>query len=123
MNKYELLVLFAEDQSEADQKQLVEAIKDQIEKNKGILKNSESWGKKSLAFQIGQSKSGFYWLLNFEGEEQTPKKINDSLRIEAAVLRFILTKDDKPAVVKKPLKKVAVETAAPKKKLTETFIR
>ena len=118
MTNYELLVLFAENQTEPDQHKLVDAIKDTIEKNKGNLKNTESWGKKTLAFQIDQSKSGFYWLLSFEGSEVLPKKLTDQLRIEDSVLRFILTKADAAAKVKKPLKKIE-----PKKKLTETFIR
>ena len=118
MSLYELLVLFAEDTTEADQKKLVDAIKDLLEKNKGNLKNTENWGKKTLAFQIGQSKSGFYWLLNFEGPAVLPKKLSDSLRIEDHVLRSIITKS---VVVKKIAKKT--KKVEPKKKLAETFIR
>lgn len=118
MQNYELLLLFAEDVSEPDQKKQVDAIKETIEKNKGNLKNSESWGKKPLAFQIDQSKSGFYWLLTFSGSAELPKKLTDLLRIEDSVLRFILTLAEETKKVKKPLKEIA-----PKKKLTETFIR
>ncbi len=118
MEKYELLVLFAEDTTEPDQKKHVDAIKDIIEKNKGNLTETESWGKKALAFQIGQSKSGFYWLLKLEGPAVLPKKLNDSLRIEDNVLRFIITKI---VIVKKIAKKT--KKVEPKKKLAETFIR
>ena len=118
MENYELLVLFAEDTTEAEQKKLVDAIKDLIEKNKGNLKETESWGKKALAFQIGQSKSGFYWLLKVEGGAVLPKKLNDYLRIEDKVLRSIITKT---IVVKKVVKKT--KKVEPKKKLAETFIR
>ena len=118
MENYELLVLFAEDTTEPDQKKLVDAIKDLIEKNKGNLKDTESWGKKALAFQISQSKSGFYWLLKLEGHSVLPKKLTDFLRIEDRVLRSLITKT---IVVKKVVKKT--KKVEPKKKLAETFIR
>lgn len=120
MKSYETLVLFAENTTEADQKKLVDAIKVLIEKNKGNLKDTENWGKKALAFKIGQSKSGFYWLLNWEGPESQPKKINDLLRIEDSVLRFLTSSS---TGVKKAKSKKIEKTVEPKKKLAETFIR
>lgn len=119
MNNYELLVLFGEDTAETAQKKLTDEIKDLVEKNKGDLKNIESWGKKSLAFQIGQNKSGFYWLLFFEAAETLPKKISDLLRIEDSILRFLITRTETKAKVTPKRKKI--ET---KKKVSEpAFIR
>ena len=119
MNNYESLILLADSLAEPEQKKFIDQIKDLIEKNKGNLKDSVSWGKKTLAFQIGESKSGFYWLLNFEGNETLPKKLTDFLRIEDSVLRFLI---EKAIVSSKPKKKVK-KVEHPRKKLVETFIR
>lgn len=120
MKNYETLILFSEDTSEADQKKLVDQTKDLIEKNKGQVSNIENWGKKTLAFQIGPRKSGFYWLLSFAGQDNQPKKVNDFLRIEDSVLRFLTTGTLAASLIKKSKPTKKVET---KKKLAETFIR
>lgn len=117
MTNYELMLALAQEQTEESQKKLIKEVEGTIEKAKGTAEKSEALGKKTLAYPIEGSKEGFYWLVNFEAGAETPKKLNDQLRIEDSVLRYLISKKDE---IKKPSKKkVKVE----RKKSVPTFIR
>ncbi len=119
MVNYELMVALAEKESEESQKKLIKEIEANIEKTKGTTSSSEALGKKTLAFPIEGSSEGFYWLVNFEASAETPKKINDQLRIEDSVLRYLITRIEEVKKVSKKKSKVKVEA----KKSRASFIR
>ncbi len=112
MTNYELLLAIAEDQSEEEQKKILSALTQAVEKAKGEVAQTDSWGKKTLAFPVEKNTSAFFWLLNVAGQSNLPKVITDGLRIEDKVLRFIV---EKKVLSKKPKK-------APKKKVVTTEI-
>jgi small subunit ribosomal protein S6 len=114
---YELLLALSEDTTEADQKGLIKSLEDIIGKAKGEISQTESWGKRSLAFSIKKNKNAFYYLVDFTGEGSLPKVLSDSLRIEDKVLRFIIAERQKPVKAKKKAK------TAPAKKLDELVVR
>ncbi len=117
MTDYELLLAIAEDQSEEAQKKILSGLTSVVEKAKGEVAQTDSWGKKTLAFPIGKNKSAFYSLLNLKGSENLPKAVNDSLRIEDKVIRFLLTKKE---IIKKARKK---DTRKTKKSAGTVIIR
>ncbi len=112
MLDYEVLIALSEKLTEEEQKKTIKDLENLIEKAKGSVTHSESWGKRSLAFTIKKDKNAFFWLLNVSGESKLPKIINDGLRIEDSVLRYII---ERKVVSKKP-KKVS------KKKVVTTEI-
>ena len=94
MNKYELaLVINAkiEDDARTD---AIEKIKALIEKFGGEITNVDEWGKKQLAYEIQKMKEGYYYFIQFEGETTVPAELEESLRIEETVLRFLCVKQD-----------------------------
>lgn len=110
MTDYELLLAIAEDQSEEEQKKILTGLTSIIEKAKGEVAQTDSWGKKALAFPIGKNKNAYYSLLNLKGNENLPKAVTDSLRIEDKVLRFLISRK---VVVKKAKKKDTRKTKKP----------
>ncbi len=117
MTEYELLLAIAEDQSEEEQKKILKALTEAIEKAKGEVGQTDSWGKKTLAFPIGKNKNAFYWLYNLKGEAKLPKAVSDNLRLEDKVIRFLLSKKE---IVKKAPKK---DTRKAKKPVETVIIR
>ncbi len=117
MTEYELLLAIAEDQSEDEQKKILSALTGMVEKAKGEVAQTDSWGKKALAFPIQKNKNAFYSLLSLKGEANLPKAVNDNLRIEDKVLRYLLSKK---VVVKKARKK---DTRKAKKPSEHVIIR
>ena len=94
MNKYELaLVINAkiEDDARTD---AIEKIKALIEKFGGEITNVDEWGKKKLAYEIQKMKEGYYYFIQFEGETTVPAELEERLRIEETVLRFLCVKQD-----------------------------
>ena len=94
MNKYELaLVINAkiEDDARTD---AIEKIKALIEKFGGEITNVDEWGKKRLAYEIQKMKEGYYYFIQFEGETTVPAELEERLRIEETVLRFLCVKQD-----------------------------
>ncbi|HEY4695050.1 MAG TPA: 30S ribosomal protein S6 [Candidatus Nanoarchaeia archaeon] len=118
LKNYELLVAFGEETSEAAQKELIKEISATIEKSKGQVDQEEAWGKRALAYPIKKNKNAYYHLVTFSGEESLPKILTDTLRIEEAILRFIVIVRQKPSKVSK--KKLKVATV---KKLDELVVR
>ena len=94
MNKYELaLVINAkiEDDARTD---AIEKIKALIEKFGGEITNVDEWGKKKLAYEIQKMREGYYYFIQFEGETTVPAELEERLRIEETVLRFLCVKQD-----------------------------
>jgi small subunit ribosomal protein S6 len=107
---YEVLIALSEKSSEEEQKKTIKELESLIEKAKGSVSNTESWGKRALAFPINKNTNAFFWLLNVEGNESLPKAVTDSLRIEDSVLRFLIEKKVTVKKAKKTAKKKVVTT-------------
>ena len=113
MSDYELLLAVSEKESEENQKNLIKEIEDQIEKSKGDIKSTDSWGKKALSFSINGQKNAFYWLISFQVGPTGPKLVSDNLRLDDKILRFLITKKEvrkvKAKVKKQPARHVSLD--------------
>ena len=70
----------------------------ELEKTKAKIINHRDWGKKRLAYQVGNQKYGSFILLQFEIEELSKMKDFDSwLKLNSLVLRHMtVSLDQKP---------------------------
>ena len=94
MMKYELaLVVNAKIEDDA-RVATVEKAKEYVTKFGGNITNVEEWGKKKLAYEIQHMKEGYYYFIQFEGETTVPAELEERLRIEETVLRFLCVKQD-----------------------------
>ena len=59
--------------------------------------NTEEWGMRKLAYPIQKKSTGFYNLLEFEGEPTLVKKLETAFRRDERVLRFLVFRQDKYA--------------------------
>jgi len=110
MIEYELLLAFSEKVSEEEQKKAIEDLEKLIIKSKGSIVNTESWGKRTLAFPIKKDTNAFYWLLRISGASALPKVVSDAIRIDDKILRFII---EKKIVSKKPKKTIKKKVLVP----------
>lgn len=111
---YELTYLInpelTEEKAEEAFKELEKAISQQ-----GKIIASEKPRKIVLAYPIKKKSQAFLALIRFEGETEAIKAINDNLKNEQTIIRFLLTKHKKvepkkekkvkPSILKKPAKK------------------
>ena len=94
MNKYELALVVSAKLEDEARDAVVEKAKSYITRYNGVITEVEEWGKKKLAYEIQKMKEGYYYFIQFEGETTVPAELEERLRIEETVLRFLCVKQD-----------------------------
>ncbi len=90
MQKYETLFVLKPDMSEEDMKALLAKITDVIAKN-GEVEEVEEWGLKKLAYKIANKyRDGYYFLINFKGNNECLSELNHVYRITENIIRDIV---------------------------------
>ena len=92
MNKYEVTVILSAKLEEEARTAALEKVKAYISRYNGTVGEVEEWGKKKLAYEIQHQSEGFYYLINFEGDSETPNGVESELRIFEPVLRYLVVK-------------------------------
>ena len=92
MNKYEVTVILSAKLEEEARTAALEKVKAYISRYNGTVGEVEEWGKKKLAYDIQHQSEGFYYLINFEGDSETPNGVESDLRIFEPVLRYLVVK-------------------------------
>lgn len=95
MNNYETVFILTPVLSEDQAKEAVKKFEGEIKTFGGKLKHSESWGLKKLAYPIQKKTTGFYFLLDFEGEGDIIAQLEVSMKRDERVMRFLTVKMDK----------------------------
>ena len=93
MNKYELLTIFSATLTDEEKDAAVKKYTDVVE-SEGKLVGINKWGVKKLAYPINYKKEGYYVLFEFEAEPSLPKRINDLMNIDEAVMRSLCLKKE-----------------------------
>ena len=97
MNNYETVFILTPVLSDAQVKETVDAVKAELTNNGATIVNEEAWGMKKLAYPIEKKSSGFYFLMEFEGEPTIVKKLETYFRRTDRVIRFMTVKNEKYA--------------------------
>ena len=90
MNHYETVFIATPVLSDVQTKELFGKFQGVITENGGQIVSSEDWGLRKLAYPIQKKTTGFYYLIEFEGE--------GDLRRDERVIRFLTFRMDKYAV-------------------------
>ena len=80
------------------EKMLQEAVSDfekLITENGGELIHKENWGLTKMAYPIQKKSTGFYFLIEFQGEGDVVQKLEVELKRDERVMRFLTTKMNK----------------------------
>ena len=102
MNKYETVfiltpVLSDDQMKETVMKETVEKFKQVLTDNGGTIENEENWGLRKLAYPIENKNTGFYTLIEFNGEPTIVAKLETAFRRDEKVIRFLTFRLDKYA--------------------------
>lgn len=91
MNKYELVCIFNPNTDEEKRNQLLDKFKGIIEAD-GEIENVDEWGLRKLAYEIDKLKEGYYVLINFTTNPDTPKELDRNLKIADEVIRHMIVR-------------------------------
>ena len=92
LNKYELTLVVNPNLDDETCKAEVEKIKQEIARFKGSVETVDEWGKRRLAYEINYLTEGYYFIIGFDGEPETPKELESRLRINESVLRYLIVR-------------------------------
>ena len=94
MRNYEGVFIVSPELSGEASKAVVAGLQDLVAKNGGRVDGIQEWGKRRLAYKIGKKHEGSYVLINFQLDSQNTKKLEQSLRLNDQLLRFLLINKD-----------------------------
>ena len=97
MNHYETVFILTPVLSDAQAKEAVAKFIKVLTDNGATIVNTEEWGMRKLAYPIQKKSSGFYILIEFDGDPTIVKKLETAFRRDDSVLRFLVFHLDKYA--------------------------
>ncbi|MDE5555737.1 MAG: 30S ribosomal protein S6 [Muribaculaceae bacterium] len=95
--KYETVFILTPVLSDAQMKEAVEKFSKVLTDNGATIVNTEEWGLRKLAYPIQKKSTGFYCLVEFDGEPTIVKKLETAYRRDERVIRFLTFRLDKYA--------------------------
>ena len=95
MNKYELTLVLDGKAGAPKKKKIIETLEKVLALFKGKITESKDWGVKDLAYKIGKSITGLYLFFELELDPSAVKALNDKLRTDPDLIRFLLINKDK----------------------------
>ncbi len=94
MNSYELALVLNAKIEDEERETALKKVKDLIERFGGVIKDTDEWGKKKLAYEIQKMSEGFYYFIHFDAEATAPAEIEPRVRIVDNVLRYLCVRQD-----------------------------
>jgi small subunit ribosomal protein S6 len=94
MNTYELTIVLPGEASAAKKKSVSEKLSKLIDTFKGKTAKFDEWGKIELANPIDKNTDGLFLFYELELESEAAKNINDKLRLEDDIIRYLLVRKD-----------------------------
>lgn len=92
MQSYELTVVISGKATPVKKKQAQEIVEKLVSINKGKIVKVDDWGEIGLAYKIAKNESGNFLHFHLELNPETVGGIDNKLRLEEDVLRFLLIK-------------------------------
>ena len=92
MKSYEMVLIFDASLEEETVSEELSKITSIIEKSKGKIHNTDTWGTKKLSYPIRHQENGFYILLYFDADKDVLAEIDRVNKINDKILRHFIVK-------------------------------
>lgn len=94
MNKYEMMFIVKTTIEEAAVNATVENLKSIITSMKGEITDSKEMGQKKLAYAINKEITGFYYVVNFNANNEIVAELDRKAKIDENVIRHMIIRLD-----------------------------
>ena len=94
MNKYEMMFIVKATIDEAKVSEVAENLKSVITSMKGEITDSKDMGQKKLAYPIKKELTGFYFVVNFNADNEIVAELDRKARIDENVIRHMIIRLD-----------------------------
>jgi small subunit ribosomal protein S6 len=92
MIDYEILLMLDPELPEERQNEIVQRVRENIERSGGSWGAHDVWGRRRLAYEIDHKAEGVYHLLTFDAEPEALAEVSRVLKITDGVMRHMATK-------------------------------
>jgi small subunit ribosomal protein S6 len=92
MIDYEILLLLDPELPEERQNEIVQRVRENIERSGGSWAGHDVWGRRRLAYEIDHKAEGVYHLLTFDAEAEALGEVSRVLKITDGVMRHMAVK-------------------------------
>ncbi len=89
--KYELMAILDPSKTEKEQEKLLDEIKKLFDHGLEFVEE-DIWGIREMAYKMKGFTSGYYAVINFEGEGTDLPKINKEMRLLPGLVRYVILK-------------------------------
>merc|ERR1711879_1139929 len=96
--RYETVFIMTPVLSDVQMKEAVQKFKDLLESNNSKVIHEEHWGLRKFAYPIQKKTTGFYHLMEFEGDPEVIQKLEVAFRRDERIMRFLTFKMEKYAI-------------------------
>lgn len=94
MNKYEMMFIVKTTETEENAVKVAEDLKSIITSMKGEITDSKDLGNKKLAYPIKKEITGFYFVVNFNANNEIVSELDRKARINENILRHMIIRLD-----------------------------
>lgn len=94
MNKYEMMFIVKANMDEALVSTVAENLKSVITSMKGEITESKDLGQKKFAYPINKEVTGYYFVVNFNANNEIVAELDRKARIDESVVRHMIIKLD-----------------------------
>ena len=89
---YETIFIVNPDVSQENTESLTDNFVERVEKAGGRIVKREYWGSRPLAYSIAKRKRGHYVMLVTDGEPQAVATLEQAIRLDERIMRFLTTR-------------------------------
>jgi small subunit ribosomal protein S6 len=86
---YEVLVMLDPELADERQSEVIDRMRELVERGGGRWTSHDAWGRRRLAYEIDHKAEGTYHLVTFDAEPETLAELSRILRITEGVMRHL----------------------------------
>jgi|SRR6056297_410382 len=91
---YETTFVLKPDLEDEEKQTILQRVKNAISEHEGEVTEVDAWGKKQLAYEIKDYRSGDYTILEFNAKTTVVNELERIFKIMDGVLRYLVVRND-----------------------------
>ncbi|HEY8135947.1 MAG TPA: 30S ribosomal protein S6 [Candidatus Limnocylindrales bacterium] len=96
MHRYELMLVLRPDAPDDQVQAVIDRVTRSIAAAEGQIVKVSPWGRRRLAYAIGQQREGSYFIIQFDAPGAAVIELERALNITEEVMRHLITRVEKP---------------------------
>jgi len=102
MRRYELMLVIRPDVADDAVQAIIDRVTRALITGGGQITKVSPWGRRRLAYPIGQNREGSYFIIVFDAPAEAVAELERSLNITEEVMRHLVTRVERPHGARRP---------------------